>query len=106
MHSVYIRACTYTSAPSRDRKRNVLRAYIKHPDKNKRGMKLIIFWIRNEYRDGRGKNRTCATIENANPCVLYFSYLLFCLLLLSPPSICKAAHFETSGSQKSRLLSH
>lgn len=75
MHSVYIRVCNYTSAPSRARKRNVLRAYIKHPDKNKRGMKLIIFWICNEYRDGRGKNRTCATTENANPCVLYFTVI-------------------------------
>lgn len=48
MHSAYMCVCNYTSPPTRARKRDVLRAYIKHPDKDKHWMKLSTFWIRNK----------------------------------------------------------
>ena len=47
MHSEYTCECLHLS-PSQGQKRDVLRAYIKHPDKNKDWMQSSVFLICSE----------------------------------------------------------
>lgn len=94
-------ACTYTSAPTRARKRDALRIYLKHPDKKKRkGIRWSSVSFGYTMNTGMVELKIePVLLQKIQICVLHLSRLSAFLSLILFLSYDKAAHFKMSGSQ-------